>query len=540
MSSSKPEDQLALELTCPICLQLYSDPVVLPCGHNYCRACICRTARIYGDGVQCPECREEFQGVESLQKNFKLSSIVEGYRAAAALQGPRADTQPEVSCDHCIDERTPAVRVCLKCQVSLCCRHLQKHHEREAFRDHPLVEPLNELEVKGCVAHRRPLEYFCSNDASSLCATCVTEGRHQDHDVLAFSLAEEETRRSLEARSKVISGKLLMTQSLLQKTVEEQAASEALTDRVVSGALRVVDVMAELMNGYRERLHERLEREGNQHKKSWRHEVSELEEQQQRLLEAERDATRALSETDAFAFMHRYTRIQHKLRDAATGSVPPKVPSVAPLDINALQSGLKTQEFHSDMTRLLHSLHVLLHPLDLSFSLCTAHPNLILSNDLRTVKYSSSKQPYLEHPERFTSAPQVMCSQEFSSGEHAWVVEVGPSSTWSLGVCYRSIPRRGDSSRLGHNSMSWRLQCKSGKLTACHASSSVNVGELIACLLRVEIELNYEAGTLAFHSTKGKKERLYIFRTVFKEPVYPVFSIHSNSPESWITLHTGM
>lgn len=207
MSLSKPEDQLALELTCPICLQLYSDPVVLPCGHNYCQACICKTAKNHGScgRTQCPECREEFQGVESLQKNFKLCSIVEGYRATAALLGMEPETQPEVLCDHCIDEQTPAVKVCLKCQVSLCSRHLQRHQERDEFKEHTLVEPLNELEVKGCVVHRRPLEYFCSTECSSLCATCIAEGRHRDHDILAFGIAEEETRRSLESRSKVSS-----------------------------------------------------------------------------------------------------------------------------------------------------------------------------------------------------------------------------------------------------------------------------------------------------------------------------------------------
>lgn len=236
----------------------------------------------------------------------------------------------------------------------------------------------------------------------------------------------------------------------------------------------------------------------------------------------------------------RYIQIQHKLSEVATGNFSPKIPSVAPLDIKNLQTDLKTQDFHSEMTGLLHSVNILLNPLDLSFNLLTAHPSLILSTDLRTVKYSSSKQPYPEHAERFVSAPQVMCSQEFSSGEHIWEVEVGPNSVWSLGVCYKSIPRRGDNSRLGHNSMSWRLQCKNGKLMACHASSNVTVGELTTCLLRIEIELNYEAGTLTFHSTKGRKERLYTFRTVFKEPVCPAFSIHSNSPEAWITLYKGV
>uniref|UniRef100_A0A7N6ACS6 RING-type domain-containing protein n=1 Tax=Anabas testudineus TaxID=64144 RepID=A0A7N6ACS6_ANATE len=114
---------LALELSCPICLQFYSDPVTLPCGHNYCQACICKTVfTIECSGKtapQCPECREEFQGVESLQKNFKLCSIVEGYRATANMLN-WSETEPEKTfCDHCIDEQTLAVKICLKCEVSL-------------------------------------------------------------------------------------------------------------------------------------------------------------------------------------------------------------------------------------------------------------------------------------------------------------------------------------------------------------------------------------------------------------------------------------
>uniref|UniRef100_A0A3Q2P7X2 RING-type domain-containing protein n=1 Tax=Fundulus heteroclitus TaxID=8078 RepID=A0A3Q2P7X2_FUNHE len=61
MFSSK-EEQLTQELSCPICLQLYNDPVVLPCGHNYCLACICKSASSTDSGKEpprCPECREK-------------------------------------------------------------------------------------------------------------------------------------------------------------------------------------------------------------------------------------------------------------------------------------------------------------------------------------------------------------------------------------------------------------------------------------------------------------------------------------------------
>ncbi|XP_071379410.1 E3 ubiquitin/ISG15 ligase TRIM25-like [Centroberyx affinis] len=546
MSSSKPARLLAYELSCPICLQLFSDPVALPCGHNYCLSCIRKASdTIDGNGKvlpRCPECREEYEGADSLQKNFKLCSIIEGYRATALTQdGPPEPVQElEVFCDHCIDGGTPAVKTCLRCEVSLCARHLQRHQEKESFRSHSLVEPQNELGTRACVTHGRPLEYFCSSDMTSLCATCFIEGAHQNHDVLTFDVAEEEMRRALESRSKVVSCRLQMTEGLLQRAAEERGASEAIGDKLVNKAVTLMDNMAALVDRYRERLTVLLEEERGQRRQSWQLGLAALEDQQQQLLEAQQSATQALSETDKCLFIHRFMLIESQLREAVTGSVSSKIPSQTPLNTKRLQAGLKTQDFRSEMTRLLESLHVVLNPLQLTFNLSTAHPSLTLSNDLRTVKYSPTKLPYGENLERFTSAPQVLCTQGFSSGDHMWVVEVGVHSMWSLGLCYKSIPRRGDHSRLGHNTVSWRLQWKNKKLTACHASSNVALGETAIQPLRIEVALDYEGGTLEFHSTKGRREHLHTFRTVFREPVYPAFSIHSNTPESWITLQSGM
>ncbi|XP_017266708.1 E3 ubiquitin/ISG15 ligase TRIM25 [Kryptolebias marmoratus] len=551
MFSSRPEEQLAQELSCPICLQLYCDPVVLPCGHNYCRACICKTAESTELSSKmlprCPECREEYQGLDILQKNFKLSNIVDGYRASTSqiyeeiVIAPETDVEkPTVFCDHCIDNPLQAVKTCLKCEVSLCSRHLQKHNEKESFRGHSLLEPQSELGMKSCSIHHRPLEYFCSNDMTSLCSTCVVEGHHQNHDVLTFSVAEEEMRRALESRNKVVSSRLQLTESLLQKISEDQGVSEDTGDRMVSKAVLLMDSMAAMVDRYRERLCILLEEERGHRRKSWQLGVSALEEQQQQLLEAQRSATQALSEIDTCAFIHRFIMIEQKLRDIVTGSIPTTFPSKAPLNTKRLQAELKTQDFRLEMVRLLDSFHILLNPMELTFNICTVHPSLVVSTDLRTVKYSSTKQSYIDHPERFTTAPQILCSQSFSGGSHVWVVEVGVNCMWSLGVCYKSIPRRGDHSRLGHNTVSWRLQRKNGKLTVCTASSNVALAEVATPPTKIEIALDYEGGALTFHSVKGRREHLYTFRTVFKEPVYPVFSIHSNTSESWITLLSGM
>lgn len=218
MALSKPEQLLAHELSCPICLQLFSDPVVLPCGHNYCLACICQTSAKGANGesdnaapLRCPECREGYRSIETLQRNFKLCGIVEGYRATAPADhpdGPAATTTrvippPDVFCDNCIEGNVRAVKTCLRCEVSLCDRHLQRHHEKNSFRGHVLVEPLKEPAPTVCAHHGGCMEYFCSSDMALLCANCVLEGSHQNHDVLSFEVAEEEMRRALDSRSKV-------------------------------------------------------------------------------------------------------------------------------------------------------------------------------------------------------------------------------------------------------------------------------------------------------------------------------------------------
>ncbi|XP_013870808.1 E3 ubiquitin/ISG15 ligase TRIM25 [Austrofundulus limnaeus] len=552
MFMSKPEEQLAQELSCPICLQLFCDPVVLPCGHNYCRACIVKTAQSTENTgktpPRCPECREEYEGLAILQKNFKLSNIVDGYRASTTQIYEEIVIEPEtgskkttVFCDHCIDAPLPAVKTCLKCEVRLCSRHLQKHNEKESFKGHSLMEPQTELlGTRSCSKHHLPLEYFCSNDVTTLCSTCFVEGHHQDHDVLTFSAAEDEMRRALESRSKIISSRLQMTESLLNRTMEDQGASEATGDRMVSKAVTLMDSMAGMVERYRERLCTLLEEERGQRRKSFQMGVSALEEQQQQLLEAQKSAAQTLTETDTCVFIHRFIMIDQKLRDNVTGSISTTIPSKAPLNTKRLQAELKTQDFRTEMVRLLDSLHVLLDPMELTFNICTVHPSLVVSTDLRTVRYSPTKQSYVDHPDRFTSASQILCSQSFSGGTHVWVVEVGANCMWSLGVCYKSIPRRGDHSRLGHNTMSWRLQRKNGKLTVCTASSNIALSEMVIPPTKIEIVLDYEGGALTFNSIKGRRELLYTFRAVFKEPVYPAFSIHSNTPESWITLQSGM
>lgn len=277
--------------------------------------------------------------------------------------------------------------------------------------------------------------------------------------------------------------------------------------------------------------------------KSWQANLSDLEGCQQLLREAHQSTHEVLSKSCKFAFFQNYLNVEARIRQAANVTIP-GLPVPTPSSAKHLRSALRTDNFHAEMSVLLDCLHAMMNPLDLTFNPATVHPGLLLSTDLKTVKQCAGGKSGSagDQSERFATAAQVMCSQGFSTGVHMWTVEIGPGCMWSVGLCYKSIPRKGDHSKLGHNSSSWRLQWKNKKLTACHDSVNVPVGDgLMVPPKKVEVTLNYEGGTIAFHSTGhgGRKQHMHTCSALFRDVVYPAFGIHSSSEESWITLSSG-
>ncbi|OCT77364.1 hypothetical protein XELAEV_18032565mg [Xenopus laevis] len=72
--------ELRAELNCTICLEIYTDPVTLPCGHNYCLACIDTTwekQKEMEEDPSCPVCRESYGKRPRLIRNETLRIIAE-------------------------------------------------------------------------------------------------------------------------------------------------------------------------------------------------------------------------------------------------------------------------------------------------------------------------------------------------------------------------------------------------------------------------------------------------------------------------------
>ncbi|XP_012501383.1 PREDICTED: E3 ubiquitin-protein ligase TRIM63 isoform X2 [Propithecus coquereli] len=98
IQDGNPMENLEKQLICPICLEMFTKPVViLPCQHNLCRKCandIFQAANPYwtnrggsmsmsGGRFRCPSCRHEVimdrHGVYGLQRNLLVENIIDIY-----------------------------------------------------------------------------------------------------------------------------------------------------------------------------------------------------------------------------------------------------------------------------------------------------------------------------------------------------------------------------------------------------------------------------------------------------------------------------
>ncbi|XP_017337903.1 E3 ubiquitin/ISG15 ligase TRIM25 [Ictalurus punctatus] len=85
---------VANQLKCPICFEIFTDPVTLECGHSYCLQCIKdhlkRTVR-----KKCPQCRAELRPDCKLHKNVTISTILELQEVGGRKMWDRVLTENE-------------------------------------------------------------------------------------------------------------------------------------------------------------------------------------------------------------------------------------------------------------------------------------------------------------------------------------------------------------------------------------------------------------------------------------------------------------
>ncbi|XP_023062284.1 E3 ubiquitin-protein ligase TRIM8 isoform X2 [Piliocolobus tephrosceles] len=182
------------ELICPICLHVFVEPVQLPCKHNFCRGCIGEAWAKDSGLVRCPECNQAYNQKPGLEKNLKLTNIVEKFNALHVEKPPAAL--------HCVFCRRgpplPAQKVCLRCEAPCCQSHVQTHLQQPSTaRGHLLVEA-DDVRAWSCPQHNAYRLYHCEAEQVAVCQyCCYYSGAHQGHSVCDVEIRRNEIRKML-------------------------------------------------------------------------------------------------------------------------------------------------------------------------------------------------------------------------------------------------------------------------------------------------------------------------------------------------------
>ncbi|XP_078689466.1 tripartite motif-containing protein 2-like [Branchiostoma floridae x Branchiostoma belcheri] len=158
-------DQIREELSCSICLDLFTRPKVLPCQHTFCQDCLQDHASRRAP-FQCPNCRQQVrlprEGVAGLPDSHIVANLCERVQQQATLSDETRE-QPQ-SENRCSFHPSEEVRqYCKQCKVPVCSKCFEESHDehptmslRKAIQQHR--GPVQALITEG----RGILETYCS------------------------------------------------------------------------------------------------------------------------------------------------------------------------------------------------------------------------------------------------------------------------------------------------------------------------------------------------------------------------------------------
>ncbi|XP_014387599.1 PREDICTED: butyrophilin subfamily 3 member A3-like, partial [Myotis brandtii] len=122
----------------------------------------------------------------------------------------------------------------------------------------------------------------------------------------------------------------------------------------------------------------------------------------------------------------------------------------------------------------------------------TAHPNLLISEDQRSLNYTLERQRLPDNPKRFQDRFCVLGCESFTSGRHFWEVEVGDRKEWHLGVCRENVERKYYATITPENGF-WTIALLGGHEFQARTDSRTKL-TVVNHLKRVGVFLDYERG----------------------------------------------
>ncbi|XP_036452749.1 E3 ubiquitin-protein ligase TRIM39-like isoform X2 [Colossoma macropomum] len=522
-SSLLSEDQFQ----CSICLDVFTDPVTTPCGHNFCMVCL-KECWDSSSRCQCPVCKTDFSKRPELCVNTFISGLAAQFRKSVQVKSSRApEKQPskatKVLCDSCSEE---AVKSCLDCGVSYCETHLMPHKAAAKLKKHKLMDPVENLEDYICQKHERPLELFCRDDQMSVCQFC-TETDHKTHSTVPIEeesgerktqlvKTQAEVQQMIQDRLKKIEG-IKHSVKLNKKSSEKEKADSV---EVFRALVRCIErSQAELLEVMEEK-QKAAERQAEEFIKELEQEITELKRRDTELEQ--------LSHTEDHLHL---LQVYPSLCSRPHTKNWTDVRINSHLRVETLRRALSQlqEELSKEMEKIpeIKLKAVQQYTVDVTLDPDSAHPALILSDDGKQVTHRDTEQNLPDNPERFDEYFYVLGKEGFSSGRFYYEVQVSEKTEWVLGVTRESSNRKGEIT-LSPEDGYCTVSLNEGSEYEAADSPSV-LFSLDQAPQKVGVFVDYEEGLVSFYDVKTNSHIYSFTGQSFTEKLYPVFNPCTNN-----------
>ncbi|XP_030007383.1 E3 ubiquitin-protein ligase TRIM39-like [Sphaeramia orbicularis] len=524
----RSEDQFQ----CSICLDVFTDPVTIPCGHNFCKSCISENWRV-NVPYRCPMCKEEFYTKPQLKINTFISEMVAQFRLEVQ-HGPNiysSDQQAakpgEVPCDVCSQTKLKALKSCLVCLTSYCQTHLEPHLTVPALKRHQLIHPVENLEDRMCRKHHKPLELFCKTDHTCICVFCSVED-HKNHEFVPLKDQYEEQKPELKKTKAEIQQMVQERRLKIQEIQRSVEVSKNAADRENAEGVEVYTALMESVRRGLDQLLEEIQEKQRSTEKQAEDFIKELEQEICELKKRSTEVEQLSGSEDHLHFVQRFTCVKAapSMKTWTKVSVcPPSYEGTVERAVSELENKLteekkrkkkKKEKAKAELKRVQQ------YEVNLTLDPDTAHPRLILSDDGKQVHDGGEWKNLLDKPQRFTDCLRILAKQSFSSGRIYFEVQVKGKTDWALGVVRRSINRKGGIP-LSPQSGYWTIGLRNGNQCIACAAPPVPLS-VKSGLQKVGVFVDYEEGLVSFYDV-GSSVLIYSFiGCCFSDKLLPFFS----------------